>query len=121
MAKLCTQVLPTGKTCARFALNGRPYCPAHRDPGIQQRMAYTRMLVESVPDMDLCSLALLLFETLQDLRARLAPPLHAEAIFAAAAQHLENCRSSQPSLTSCESDSYISRPMESDSYTGVFR
>jgi hypothetical protein len=100
MAQLCTQVLPTGKTCARFALNGRPYCPAHRDPGIQQRMAYTRMLVESVPDMDLCSLALLLFETLQDLRARLAPPLHAEAIFAAAAQHLEELQEqpAQPNL-----------------------
>lgn len=89
MANLCTQILPTGKTCARFALNGRPYCPAHRDPGIQQRVAYTRMLVESVPDMDHCSLALLLLETLQDLRAKLAPPLHAEAIFAAVARRLE--------------------------------
>jgi hypothetical protein len=89
MAKLCTQILPSGKTCARFALRGKPYCPAHRDAGVQQRIAYTRLLVESIPDMNALSLTFLLHDTVQDLRAQLAPPLHAQAVFEAAAVRLE--------------------------------
>ena len=106
MASLCTQLLPTGKTCACFALKGKPYCPAHRDSGVQQRTAHTRLLVESIPDMDMLSLAALLHQTVQDLRARLVPPLHAEAIFAAAANRLEEqteeppTRSSKPTYAS---------------------
>jgi hypothetical protein len=92
MAQLCTQTLPTGKTCARFALRGTPYCSAHREHSARQRTAHTLMLVEAIPDMDPASLAALLLETLQDLRARLIPPLHAEAVFNAATLRFEELR-----------------------------
>ena len=92
MARLCTQTLPTGKTCARFALRGKLFCPAHRDHSVQQRTAHTTMLVEAIPGMDSASLAALLLETLQDLRAKQIPPLHAEAVFEAATLRFEELR-----------------------------
>jgi hypothetical protein len=89
MAKLCIQILPSGKTCARVALRDKPYCPAHRGADARERAAGTRFLVENIQQMDLLSLTALLCETLREYRARRIPPLHAEAVFDAALCRLE--------------------------------
>jgi hypothetical protein len=89
-ARLCTEILSSGSRCRQFALKGQPFCYAHADPEQRVRNADARELIASIPDMDLFTVALTLVNTLYELRAKLIPPLHAQAIFGAAATRLED-------------------------------
>jgi hypothetical protein len=94
-ARLCTEILSSGSRCQQFALKGQPFCYAHADPEQRVRNADARELIASIPYMDLFSVALTLVNTLYALRAKVIPPLHAQAIFGAAATRLEDLHDQQ--------------------------
>ena len=89
IARLCTETLPTGSRCHQFALRGRPWCRAHAEPHRRERAADSRQLVDAIPRMDLLYTAGVLLNTVHELRAKVIPPLHAEAILDAAVGRLE--------------------------------
>ena len=97
MARLCTEILPTGSQCQQFALRGRPWCHAHAEPHQRERTAHARQLVAKIPAMDFFAVA----PPRYDLRGahKYLPPLHAYAIFEAAVTRLDHLR--RKKLGSC--------------------
>jgi len=87
--RLCAEILPTGSRCRQFALKGRAWCRAHHEPYRRELTAHCRKRVAALADADLFTVALMLANTLHGLRAKETPPLHAHAIFDAAATRLE--------------------------------
>jgi len=89
MVRLCTEILSTGSQCPQFALRGQPWCRAHADPHQRERNADAREIIARIQYMDIFSIACTLQNTVYELRAKLIPPLHAEAILEAATTRLE--------------------------------
>jgi len=87
--RLCTEILPTGVQCTQIALRGQPWCRAHSTPNQRERNADTRRLLAMIANADLFSVAIILGNTIHELRTRIIPPLHAETIFDAAAARLD--------------------------------
>ena len=89
IGRLCAEVLSTGSRCKQFALRGQHFCYAHADPMQRERNADARQLVAMIERAELFSVAVILANTVEELRAKTIPPLHAQAIFDAAAARLE--------------------------------
>ena len=89
MARLCTEILPTGSQCQQFALRSRPWCQVHADETQRARTAHSCQLVAKIPAMDLFETAITLLETTFQVQHKYLPPLHAYAIFHAAATRLD--------------------------------
>ena len=89
MARLCTEILPTGSQCQQFALRGRPWCRAHAESHQRERIAHTRQIMANIPPMDFFALAVTLLDTTFAVQHKYLPPLHAEAIFDAAVKRLD--------------------------------
>lgn len=92
MVRLCTEILPTGSQCHQFALRGRPWCRSHAAPHQRERTADTRQIIFMAGHMNVFAVACLLQNTLHELRTKVIPPLHAEAIFDAAVARLEHLK-----------------------------
>jgi hypothetical protein len=92
MVRLCAETLPTGSQCQQFALRGRPWCRAHAEPHQRERIADTRQIMSMARHMNVFAVACLLQNTLYELRTKVIPPLHAEAIFDAALARLEHLK-----------------------------
>ena len=86
--RLCAEILSTGKRCRQFALKGQSWCYSHADPRQRLRNADGRDLIATVSGMDLLDLTLTLYNTVYELRRKIIPPLHAYALFDAAADRL---------------------------------
>src|ERR1700741_3245004 len=87
--RLCADILPTGLRCRQIALKDQPWCHAHAQPGQRERNADGRQIIGMIPRMNLISVTIILANTVAELRSRLVPPRHAQAIFDAAAERLE--------------------------------
>ncbi len=70
MARLCTEILPTGSQCQQFALRGRPWCRAHAERNQRERVADTRQIMAMARHMDVFAVACLLQNTLYELRTK---------------------------------------------------
>ncbi len=86
--RLCADILPTGVQCRQIALKDQPWCHAHAEPGQRERNADGRQLIGMISRMNLLSVAIALANTITELRDRLIPPRHAQAIFDAASARL---------------------------------
>jgi hypothetical protein len=92
MVRLCPETLPTGSQCRQFALRGRHWCRAHAEPHQRERIADTRQIICMARHMNVFAVTCLLQSTLYELRTKVIPPLHAEAIFDAAVARLEHLK-----------------------------
>ncbi len=90
MARFCAEILATGSQCTQFARKGQPWCRNHSDPRQRERNSDARETVAMILRMDSFNVALALFNTILELRAKLIPPLYAETVFDAAAARLEH-------------------------------
>ena len=87
--RLCAEILPTGLQCRQIALKDKPWCHSHAGTAGRERNADGRQLVGMIANMDVFSVALVLANTVDELRGRQIPPGHAQAIFDAAAARLD--------------------------------
>ena len=87
--RLCAEILPHRKQCSQFALRNHYFCRNHADKNRRDQTAASRAIIAQLPRMDLFEIAVTLFDTLFQLRRKHMPPLHAYAIFEAAARKLE--------------------------------
>jgi len=104
--RFCAEILPPGSQCRQFALKGHPWCHAHYQPYRRELNADTRELVAMIPAMNLFTVTLMLANTVQTLRSKETPPLHAQAIFDASAARLERLWEEQ-ALTALENANHI--------------
>ena len=88
--RLCTEILPTGNRCRQFALRGQSRCHAHSGHRNRLRNSAACRLVAAMPDMDLFEIAVMLYDTVYQVRHKVIPPLHAYAIFEAAVDRLDH-------------------------------
>jgi hypothetical protein len=68
----------------RSARKSQSWCRNHSDPGQRQRNADAREIVTMILKMDSFNVTLALCNTLNKLRSKLIPPLHAQTVFEAA-------------------------------------
>jgi len=87
--RLCAQILPTGSQCKQFALRSRPWCQVHADSRQRERAAHAGEVVAKFPSMDLFGAAVTLLETTFEVQHKHLSPLHAYAIYEAAATRLD--------------------------------
>jgi len=87
--RLCAQILPTGSQCKQFALRSRPWCQVHDNSRQRERAAHASELVAKFPSMDLFGAAVTLLDTTFEVQHKRLSPLHAYAIFEAAATRLD--------------------------------
>lgn len=98
-ARLCTEVLSFGAQCTQFALRGQPWCRAHSASNQRERNADARQLIAMIRQMNVPSITRVLQNTVCELRTKDIPPLHAQAIFDAAASRLEQLSEEQARRT----------------------
>ena len=90
IARLCAEVLSTGSRCKQFTLKGQHFCYAHADPMQRERNADARQLIV-ISKMDVFAITLTLSNTVHELRTKVIPPLHAQAIFDAVPPGSNSC------------------------------
>ena len=95
MVRTCTQILPTGSQCQQFALRSRPWCREHAGTHQRERTEHANQLVTKVPSMDLFEIAVTLLDTTFQVQHKYLPPLHAYAIFRAAAIRVDQLAEQQ--------------------------
>jgi hypothetical protein len=99
-ARLCTEILSAGTQCTQFALRGQPWCRSHAASSQRERNADARQLIAMIRQMNVVTVACVLQNTVYELRTKVIPPLHAQAIFDAAASRLEHLIEEHAQLTS---------------------
>ncbi len=87
--RLCAQILPTGSQCQQFALRSRPWCQVHANSRQRERADHANQVVAKFPSMDLFGAAVTLLETTFEVQHKALSPLHAYAIYEAAAKRID--------------------------------
>jgi len=87
--RLCAQILPTGSQCRQFALSSRPWCHVHNAAHQRARADHANQLVAKFPSMDLFEAAVTLLDITFEVQQKYMSPLHAYAIYEAAAKRLD--------------------------------
>ena len=87
--RLCAAILPTSNQCQQFALKNRLWCHSHAIAEKRELNEFNRQFLAAVGNMNLLQVAITLSNTIHSVRDRTIPPLHATAIFDAAAFRME--------------------------------
>ena len=87
--RLCAETLPTGSQCKGIALRNQPWCREHSTPERRERVADSSQIIAMIGQMNMATVGCVLQNTVYELRTKVIPPLHAEAILTAANTRLE--------------------------------